>query len=254
MAAPLHSFRGFDTCDMAAAVSGAGAAAGVHEGAAVRGSGAGPADTRPRALHRLPAGDPGVLLMPCPGTMPGIWLYATPLFPQGIICLHCKWFGGSVGQGGELLGDKAEARGQLQRRLVTTLRRCPHAAVVIDASSIAAAPEVALPVLINALSERGHFQQGGEQVPSSEAVYVVTMAAPTGGQLTAAAAASEDAFSSAAKAAFVDMVSGSEDTPARGLAEALRRRLDVVSPARGSDLDMPPAAAEADVGAEQVPG
>ena len=146
----------------------------------------------------------------------------------------------------------AEARGQLQRRLVTTLQRCPYAAVVIDASTIAAAPEAALPVLINALSERGHFQHAGGQVPSSGAVYVVTMVSPAGGQLVSAAAASEDVFKSAAKAAFVEMLGPLEGTPVRGLAEALRRRLDVVAPARGSGLYMQAAAPEADAATEQA--
>ena len=151
-----------------------------------------------------------------------------------------------------MAGDAAEVRGQLQRRLVTTLQRCPYAAIVTDASIIAAAPEVALPVLINALSERGHFQHGGRQVPSSEAVYVVTMASPAGSQLMSAAAASEDAFKSAAKAAFVEMLAGLEGTPARGLAEALRRRLDLVAPASGSGLYMQAAVAEADAATEQA--
>lgn len=146
----------------------------------------------------------------------------------------------------------AEARGQLQRRLVTTLQRCPYAAIVIDASTIAAAPEVALPVLINALSERGHFQHGGGQVPASGAVYVVTMASPAGGQLMSAAAASEDVFKSAAKAMFVEMLAGLQGTPARGLAEALRRRLDVVAPARGSGLDTQTVVTEADAATEQA--
>lgn len=135
---------------------------------------------------------------------------------------------------------------------MTTLQRCPYAAIVIDASTIAAAPEVTLPVLINALSERGHFQHGGRQVPSSEAVYVVTMASPADSQLTPAAAASEDAFKSAAKAAFVEMLAGLEGTPARGLAEALRRRLDLVAPARGSGLYVQAATAEADAATEQA--
>jgi hypothetical protein len=136
---------------------------------------------------------------------------------------------------------------------VTTLQRCPHATIAIATATIAAAPDVALPVLINALSERGHFQQGGEQVSSSKAVYVVTMASSAGDQFMAKAAASEDAFKSAAKAAFVEVLSGSEGAPTRGLAEALRRRLDVVAPARGFGLHMQAAIAEADAATEQVP-
>lgn len=152
-------------------------------------------------------------------------------------------------QEGELAGPAAEARGALQRRLVATLRRCPHALVTMDVAAIAAAPDAALPVL-NALSERGHFQQGGEQVSATGATYVITMTAPAA---VAAAAGDEDAFKSAAKAALVAALAGSVGAPASGLAEALRRRLDVVAPIHGALLAVADVASEpADAGVLDV--
>lgn len=126
---------------------------------------------------------------------------------------------------------RAEPRGALQRTLVDTLRRWPHAVVIVDAATLAAAPAAALPPLINALSERGHFQDAGTQVSTTQALYIVTMTAPE--EIMAAAGDDEDAFKSAAKAHFVELLSSASGGQARRLAEVLRRRLDYAAPVGG---------------------
>lgn len=196
-----------------------------------------------RALSPLEGGAPlhkglGLLLVcaaaeECAAAVQGLWGQV----PQP--CADCLL----IVKAGELAGPAAEARGTLQQRLTATLRRCPHALVVIDAAAIAAAPAAALPVLINALSERGHFQDGGRQVPALGAVYVIPMAVPAvAAAAFAAASRDEDTFKTAAKTALMGALSGSQAALAGGLAQALRRRLDVVAPIRGAIFAVPDAA------------
>jgi len=151
-------------------------------------------------------------------------------------CASCllRIGGGQLAQGGD------DARGALQAALVATLRRCPSGALaVIDTAELIAHPPV-LSVLINALSEQGHLTADGRQLSTTGMVVIVTMAAP---QTVLAAAADEDAFKSAAKAHFVAVFSelggesGSSEVQvtrqsndARGLAEVVRRRFDLVVP------------------------
>ena len=144
-------------------------------------------------------------------------------------------------QGKQLARGGGEARGTLQADLVAALRRCPSGAMVAaDAAALAAQPSV-LPVLINALSERGHLTADGQQVSTSGMLLVVTVAAPPAVMATAR---DEDTFKSAAKAHFVAVVGhggeagseanlpGGQGNEARELAEVLRRRLDFVAPLR----------------------
>ena len=139
-------------------------------------------------------------------------------------------------QGEQLAQGGAEPRGALQAALVAALRACPSAVAIFDAEGLVASPEV-LPVLITALSEHGHFQDSGTPQPTGNAMYIVVMAAPPA---VLAAAGNEDAFKSAAKSHFVNMLSsGPLGRGAAGLAEVLRRRLDFVAPLGMAAAELP---------------
>ena len=74
-------------------------------------------------------------------------------------------------------GQGSDLAGQAQKSLVTTLQGCSHAVVVVE--GIESTPSALLPVLINALSEHGHFEQSGKQVPAWSALVVATVVIPT---------------------------------------------------------------------------
>lgn len=71
-----------------------------------------------------------------------------------------------------------EQAGQAQKSLVELLQGCSHAVVVVE--GIEATPSALLSVFINLLSEHGHFQHDGSQVPAYKALVVATVAMPTG--------------------------------------------------------------------------
>lgn len=75
-------------------------------------------------------------------------------------------------------GQGSDLAGQAQNSLVKTLQGCSHAVVVIE--GIESTPSALLPVFINALSEHGHFEHDGKQVPAYNALVVATIALPTG--------------------------------------------------------------------------
>lgn len=126
---------------------------------------------------------------------------------------------------------------------MAALRRCPGGVLAaVDAAALAAAPS-ALPVLINAMSERGHLTADGMPLSTTEMLLVVTMVASPA---VLATASDEDAFKSAAKAHFValfrgdggisssviDPMASGQEKGERSLAEVLRRRIDFVAPLR----------------------
>lgn len=71
----------------------------------------------------------------------------------------------------------SELAGQAQKGLVAVLQGCSHAVVVVE--GIEATPSALLPVLINLLSEHGHFEHDGSQVPAYKALVLATVAMPT---------------------------------------------------------------------------
>eukprot|EP00891_Asterochloris_glomerata_P000925 jgi/Astpho2/925/Aster-00763 len=91
-----------------------------------------------------------------------------------------------------------ELAGRLQKQLATQMGRSAHSVIVIQGVHIAPLP--LLGVLINALAEGGHFEQGGKQIATSDALFVATMWASPG----TVSQASEKEFSSSAKDYLVD--------------------------------------------------
>ncbi|KAL0034289.1 hypothetical protein WJX77_007417 [Trebouxia sp. C0004] len=71
----------------------------------------------------------------------------------------------------------AELAGQAQKALVTLLQQCSHAVVIVE--GIESTPPALLPVFINALSELGHFEYSGKQVPAYKALIIATLVMPT---------------------------------------------------------------------------
>ena len=71
----------------------------------------------------------------------------------------------------------AELAGLAQKALVATLRRCSHAVIVVE--GIESMPPALLPVLINTLSEHGHFEDSGMQVSAYKALVIATTVMPT---------------------------------------------------------------------------
>ena len=70
-----------------------------------------------------------------------------------------------------------ELAGQAQKALVLLLQRCSHAVVIIE--GMESMPPALLPVFINALSEHGHFEESGNQVPAVKALFIATVVMPT---------------------------------------------------------------------------
>lgn len=71
----------------------------------------------------------------------------------------------------------SELAGLAQKALVATLRHCSHAVIVVE--GIESMPPALLPVFINTLSEHGHFEDSGTQVPAYKALVVATTVMPT---------------------------------------------------------------------------
>ncbi|KAI7844878.1 hypothetical protein COHA_001531 [Chlorella ohadii] len=117
-------------------------------------------------------------------------------------------------------------KGALQEQLASFLSASPSGLVVlrrVDQMS----PEL-LPVLINALSEQGAFQQGGQAVPTTRATFLLTARMPE----VFAHLSEEIKFKQEAKTRLVvDLAlrAADQDT-AKSQANALRRRIDFVVP------------------------
>ena len=73
--------------------------------------------------------------------------------------------------------ERQELAGQAQKALVMLLQRCGHAVILIE--GIESMPPQLLPVLINGLSEDGHYEDKGQQVPAYKALVVATVVMPT---------------------------------------------------------------------------
>ncbi len=71
----------------------------------------------------------------------------------------------------------AELAGHAQKALVMLLQQCSHAVVIVE--GIESTPPALLPVFINALSELGHFEDSGKQVPAYKALIIATVVMPT---------------------------------------------------------------------------
>lgn len=123
-------------------------------------------------------------------------------------------------------GELGEDRGALQKALARFLAREPRGTVLLtDMHQLS--PHL-VPVLINALSEQGAFEQGGRTVPAHQANFLLTMQMPA----HILAAESEAAFKVAAKAELVQVLVQHSSAPEETLAQAkaLRRRVDYVVP------------------------
>ena len=73
----------------------------------------------------------------------------------------------------------SELAGQAQKSLVAALRHCSHAIFVVE--GIESMPPALLPVFINALSEHGHFEDSGMEVPAYKALVIATVVMPASG-------------------------------------------------------------------------
>ncbi|KAK9819652.1 hypothetical protein WJX72_000773 [[Myrmecia] bisecta] len=137
-------------------------------------------------------------------------------------------------KGEDMAGGGPDAAGGLQSTLARFLTRCPYGVVVLD--GIQHVHPVVLPVLINALSEQGHFEQGGKPVEAWHALYIITLRVPP--QILAQG--DEEVLRSVTKKNLVKRLTaprGDMDEPASdktmAAADAFRRRLEHVAPLRG---------------------
>ncbi|KAL4423663.1 hypothetical protein ABPG75_000964 [Micractinium tetrahymenae] len=142
---------------------------------------------------------------------------------------------------GRHLGDD---KGALQGQLADFLRATPTGLVLlrrIDQMS----PDL-LPVLINALSEHGAFQQDGRPVATKEATFLLTSLMPS---TVFDLMADEIRFKQEAKTQMVvDFALRSADKEAaKAQAAALRRRIDLVIP-----VGVDPFVEEAEAGAQHT--
>ena len=135
-----------------------------------------------------------------------------------------------------------EARGALQKTLVTFLERCPRGLVIVRGAESLSPPLV--PALIPALSEGGRYMRDGKQVRADLATYVVTAAlsgiSERGGD-GGEDAVSERNFARLAKDALATVYGGgggggeggrNSAAVDDGVAVAFRRRIDFVAPFR----------------------
>ncbi|KAK9804144.1 hypothetical protein WJX73_004750 [Symbiochloris irregularis] len=118
--------------------------------------------------------------------------------------------------------DLPKSAGELQSKLAKFLIRCPNGIVMV--SDLHSLPSSVLSVFNNALSESGHFTDFGRQVAASNALYVFTIEV----DVNLLTPASEEALAKKVKKALVDRLAHSQDLTK--VAEAFRRRLDVVAP------------------------
>lgn len=121
----------------------------------------------------------GGVLLACPDTnvsSAAVTAVMSSLSPDCANCLHHfdMYQLAAVGEASQ----GPEQAGQAQKSLVALLQRCRHAVVVVE--GIEAMPSALLSVFINLLSEHGHFEHDGSQVPAYKALVVATVTMPTG--------------------------------------------------------------------------
>ena len=122
-----------------------------------------------------------------------------------------------------------ELRGELQRRMVTFLRKCPAGVVILEAAHML--PAHALPALIPALSEGGQYMHDGVNVPTSAATYILSVS--LSGAASLEWLSSERVFTRRAKDSVADTFAareGGSGLAESAVVEAFRRRIDFVAP------------------------
>ncbi|DBB14001.1 TPA: hypothetical protein ACH3X3_000974 [Trebouxia sp. C0006] len=118
----------------------------------------------------------------------------------------------------------AELAGHAQKALVMLLQQCSHAVVIVE--GIESTPPALLPVFINALSELGHFEDSGKQVPAYKALIIATVVMPT----HSLQQGSEEDVAHAVKQHLVkSLVSHGASDAVTNQASALRRRFEHVA-------------------------
>lgn len=128
-------------------------------------------------------------------------------------------------------GSLGSDRGNLQKTLTTFLRQHPTGLVVLHRLDQLAVDH--LPVLINALSEQGGFEDNGSTVSTAAATIIMTMQM---GEEVHMRKETEAAFKVKAKAHLVGLMvekyeaAGESSDLAGRMAAAFRRRIDFVAP------------------------
>ncbi|KAL3132509.1 hypothetical protein ABBQ32_009052 [Trebouxia sp. C0010 RCD-2024] len=168
----------------------------------------------------------GGVLLACPDTnvsSAAVTAVMSSLSPDCANCLHHfdMYQLAAVGEASQ----GPEQAGQAQKSLVALLQRCRHAVVVVE--GIEAMPSALLSVFINLLSEHGHFEHDGSQVPAYKALVVATVTMPTGDLQKAA----EQEVENSVKQHIVHklIADGSSDDLLVTRAAALRRRFEHVA-------------------------
>ena len=119
----------------------------------------------------------GVLLA-CPDSNVSSAATAAVVSSLSLGCGHClQYFDMPQLAAIDRAGQGSDLAGQAQKNLVKTLQGCSHAVVVVE--SIELTPSALLPVFINALSEHGHFEHNGKQVPAWNALLMATVVMPS---------------------------------------------------------------------------
>ncbi|DBA65706.1 TPA: hypothetical protein ACH3X2_002756 [Trebouxia sp. C0005] len=147
---------------------------------------------------------------------------ATSLGPSCSHCLHRFDMPSLAAAHGPAQG--AELAGHAQKALVTLLQQCSHAVVIVE--GIESTPPALLPVFINALSELGHFEDSGKQVPTYKALIIATVVMPT----HSLQQGSEEDVGHAVKQHLVrSLVTHGASDAVTNQASALRRRFEHVA-------------------------
>ena len=121
----------------------------------------------------------GGVLLACPDSNVSSAAVAAVLSSLSPGCGHClQQFDMPQLAAMNRAGQGSDLAGQAQKSLVETLQGCSHAVVVVE--GIESTPSALLPVFINALTEHGHFEHNGKQVPAWNALVVATIAMRTG--------------------------------------------------------------------------
>ncbi|WPT16445.1 hypothetical protein PSENEW3_00004452 [Picochlorum sp. SENEW3] len=124
-------------------------------------------------------------------------------------------------------------RGEVQHRLATFLKESPRGVVVVP--RIDQWSTLLISVLNNAMGEGGSLMQDGEQVPTHDATYMLTVQIPKNIVQGADSAAK---LSTDVKTHLQSTLVGrlAQDDVSHSIANAFRRRVDVVAPSKSSSL------------------
>ena len=125
-----------------------------------------------------------------------------------------------------LIVDAPMEKGALQKKLSNFIKSRPLGIVLIK--DVDAMESDVLPVLINAMSEQGGFEENGSHVSTINATFLLTMKMPE----EVISQQEEAAFKVAAKSYLVTHFAGEGPNKELGarFASALRRRIDLVVP------------------------